>query len=63
MAWIHKHLETEIPDQIDLFPKQATQIDSPNGDWGKVQKSGPKKSYRICRFLRAFRKLTPLPEN
>ena len=47
MAWIHKHLETEILDQIDLFPKQANQIDSPSGDWGKVRKSGPKESYRI----------------
>lgn len=56
---IHKHLKTEILEQIDLFPKQASQIDSPSGDRGKVQKSGLKESYRICRFLRVFRKLKP----
>ena len=42
MACIHRQLETEIPDQIDLFPKQASQIDSPNREWGKVQKKWPK---------------------
>lgn len=35
MAWIHKHLETEILDQIDLFPKQANQIDSPQWRLGQ----------------------------
>lgn len=50
MACVHRQLETKIQDQVDLFSKQGSQIDSRNWEWDKVQERAQKKVTRDGDF-------------